>query len=29
MSKERMARKALSLDQPVVRSSKKSKKKRG
>jgi len=29
MSKERMARKALSLDQPVVKSSKKSKKKRG
>ena len=29
MSKERMARKALSLDQPVVRSSKKSNKKRG
>ncbi len=29
MSKERTARKALSLDQPVVRSSKKSKKKRG
>ena len=29
MSKERMSRKALSLDQPVVKSSKKSKKKRG
>ena len=29
MSKERAARKALSLDEPVVRSSKKSKKKRG
>ena len=29
MSKERVARKALSLDEPIIRSSKKSKKKRG